>query len=160
MILSARRAGQRTRTWAFGAITVVFVCTTLVNIWERPDGVKIAACFSGAIVAVSLLSRIFRAFELRVTHIDAGPVAQRWIDEPSKRQIRLVANEPEARDTREYSDKLAQIIADNDMTDQHDVLIVEVTVSDASDFETALHARGEVLHHRYGHRRRTHVHVG
>jgi hypothetical protein len=147
--LSARRAGQRARTWAFGTITVVFVYTTLVNIWERPDGVKIAACFVAAIIAVSLLSRIFRAFELRVTHIEADPVAQRWLDELSKRQIRLVANEPEARDTREYSAKLAQIIADNDMADQRDVLFVEVTVSDASDFETELHVRGEVLHNRY-----------
>ncbi|HWS31381.1 MAG TPA: amino acid transporter [Actinoplanes sp.] len=147
--LSARRARQHARTWAFGVITVVFVYTTLVNIWERPDGVKIAACFVLAILAISLLSRIFRAFELRVTRIDADPLAQQWIDELSKRQIRLVANEPEARDTREYSAKLAQIIADNDMADQRDVLFVEVTVRDASDFETELHVRGEVLHHRY-----------
>ncbi|MEU4162102.1 amino acid transporter [Actinoplanes sp. NPDC026670] len=147
--LSARRAGQRGRTWAFGIITAVFVYTTLVNIWERPDGVKIAGCFILAIIAVSLLSRVYRAFELRVTHVDADPLAQRWLDELSKRQIRLIANEPEARDNREYSAKLAQIIADNDMADQRDVLFVEVTVRDASDFETELIVRGEVLHNRY-----------
>ncbi|WP_430782071.1 amino acid transporter [Actinoplanes sp. G11-F43] len=147
--LSAHRTGQRARTWGFGAITAVFVYTTIVNIVERPDGVKIAACFIAAIIVVSLLSRIFRAFELRVARIDADPVARGWLEEIGNRQIRLIANEPEARDTREYSDKLAQIIADNDMTDQRDVLFVEVTVRDASDFETDLLVRGELLHHRY-----------
>ncbi|GGN94329.1 amino acid transporter [Actinoplanes lobatus] len=147
--LAAHRAGQRGRTWAFGVITAVFVYTTIVNIVERPDGVKIAACFIAGIIAVSLLSRVFRAFELRVSHIEADHVAQGFLDELSRRQIRLIANEPDRRDAREYSEKLAQIIADNDMADQRDVLFVEVTVRDASDFETELHVRGEVLHHRY-----------
>ncbi|MEV6343053.1 amino acid transporter [Actinoplanes sp. NPDC051851] len=147
--LSARRRRQRGRAWAFGVITAVFAYTTAANVVERPDGVKIAACFIAGILAVSLLSRVFRAFELRVTTIDADPAAERFLEELGHRQIRLVANEPDRRDAREYSDKLAQIIADNDMADQRDILFVEVTVVDASDFETALHLRGEVLHHRY-----------
>ena len=43
--LAARRAGQRRLTVAFGVIAAVFVYTTAVNVVERPDGVKIAACF-------------------------------------------------------------------------------------------------------------------
>ena len=35
------------------------------------------------------------------------------------------------------------------MTDDSDVIFIEVTVVDASDFETELHLKGEVLHHRY-----------
>jgi hypothetical protein len=35
------------------------------------------------------------------------------------------------------------------MADDRDVLFLEVTVTDASDFETELHVRGEVLHNRY-----------
>jgi hypothetical protein len=50
---------------------------------------------------------------------------------------------------REYSEKFAQIMADNDIADGRDVIFVEVTVTDASDFETDLRVRGEVLHHRY-----------
>ncbi|MEU4563033.1 amino acid transporter [Actinoplanes sp. NPDC023936] len=147
--LSAHHRGQRKRTWAFGVITVIFTYTTVTNVIERPDGVKIAACFIAAILVVSLLSRVFRAFELRVTSIDADPVAERFLAEAGNRQIRLIANEPEERDAREYSAKLTQIIADNDMTDQRDVLFVEVTVRDASDFETELHVRGELRHGRY-----------
>ncbi|WP_433825099.1 amino acid transporter [Actinoplanes sp. CA-015351] len=147
--LSAHHRGQRKRAWAFGAITAVFTYTTVVNVFERPDGVKIAACFIAAIIAVSLLSRVFRAFELRVTAIGADPIAEAFLAEAGGRQIRLIANEPEERDAREYSAKLTQIIADNDMTDQRDVLFVEVTVQDASDFETELHVRGELRHGRY-----------
>nr|BFE71933.1 hypothetical protein GCM10020092_052340 [Actinoplanes digitatis] len=67
----------------------------------------------------------------------------------AERKIRLIANEPDSRDAREYSAKIAQILADNDMADDRDVIFVEVTVTDASDFETELHLKGEVLHHRY-----------
>nr|WP_239102833.1 amino acid transporter [Actinoplanes siamensis] len=147
--LSAHHHRQRRRTAAFAVITAVFVYTTVANVIERPDGVKIAACFIGAILVVSLLSRIFRAFELRVTSIEADPMAEGYLKELGKRQIRLIANEPDRRDAHEYSAKMAQIIADNDLTDPADVLFVEVTVRDASDFETELHVRGEVLHHRY-----------
>jgi hypothetical protein len=149
LTLSARRRRQKGRMIAFAVISLIFVYTTLANVYERPDGVKIAACFIAAILAVSLLSRLYRAFELRVAHIDADEVALGFVRECGRRQIRLVANEPDNRDAREYSEKIAQIFADNDMADDRDVIFVEVTVTDASDFETDLHVRGEVLHHRY-----------
>jgi hypothetical protein len=147
--LSARRRRQRGRTVAFGIIAVIFAYTTVANVAERPDGVKIAACFIAAILVVSFLSRLYRAFELRVAHIEADEMALGFLRECGRRQIRLVANEPDSRDAREYSDKIAQILADNDMADDRDVIFVEVTVTDASDFETDLHVRGEVMHHRH-----------
>ncbi|WP_045739520.1 APC family permease [Actinoplanes rectilineatus] len=147
--LSAHRRGQRARTGAFGVITVVFAYTTVANVVERPDGVKIAACFIAGILVVSLLSRIFRSFELRVTTIDADETAAGFLRDLGDRQIRLIANEPDRRDAREYSEKITQIITDNDMADQRDIIFVEVTVRDASDFETELHLHGEVLHDRY-----------
>ena len=53
----------------FGVIAAIFVYTTIANIIERPEGVKIAACFIGRIILVSFLSRFIRAFELRVTAV-------------------------------------------------------------------------------------------
>jgi hypothetical protein len=147
--LAARRRNQRGRMIAFGLISLIFTYTTLANVAERPDGVKIAACFILAILVVSLLSRLYRAFELRVSHIEADEMARGFLRECGRREIRLVANEPDSRDAREYSEKIAQILADNDMADDRDVIFVEVTVTDASDFETDLEVRGEVLHHRY-----------
>jgi hypothetical protein len=147
--LSARRRRQRGLTIAFSIISLVFVYTTLANVVERPDGVKIAACFIAGIIVVSLASRLYRAFDLRVTTIDADEVATTFLRECGRRKIRLIANERDRRDAQEYREKIVQIVADNDLSDDHDIIFVEVTVVDASDFETALHVRGEVLHHRY-----------
>jgi hypothetical protein len=65
-----------------------------------------------------------------------------------RRKLRLVANEPDARDPAEYREKLWQIQADHDLPDE-DVIFVEVTVRDPSDFESALDVHGEVVHDRY-----------
>src|SRR4029079_154244 len=55
--LAARRAGQRWRTLGFAGITLVLAYTTVSNVIERPDGLKIGACFILAIVTVSIASR-------------------------------------------------------------------------------------------------------
>jgi FtsH-binding integral membrane protein len=41
--LSARHRGRRPAAVAFGVITLLFGYTTVANIFERPDGVKIAS---------------------------------------------------------------------------------------------------------------------
>jgi hypothetical protein len=146
--LSARRRGQRGLTLAFGGITAVFVYTTAVNIVERPDGVKIAACFVAAIVLVSLVSRLTRSLELRVSEVRLDPKAELFVRDCSRRKIRLVANQPDTLDAAEYLEKLRQIQADNDLPDD-DMVFVEVTLTDPSDFETALDVRGEIVHERY-----------
>ncbi|MET8231516.1 amino acid transporter [Micromonospora sp. NPDC005298] len=147
--LAARRRRQRGRTLAFGTIAVIFVYTTVANVVQRPDGVKIAACFIGGMILVSVLSRLMRAYELRVDHVELDPVAARMIDERATRRIRLIAHEPERRDPAEYRAKLAQTMADNDFPDDSDVIFVEVRVTDPSDFETGLLVRGSVAHDSY-----------
>jgi hypothetical protein len=147
--LAARRARQRLRTVGFGAVTVVLVYTTVVNVAERPDGVKIGACFIAAIILISLLSRLVRAFELRTIEIEYDAKAERFIRDCSRRALRLVANEPGARDVEEYREKLRQISDDHDLTDTSDLVFVEVTVKDYSDFEGALQVRGVVMHDQY-----------
>ncbi|MGW3616443.1 amino acid transporter [Micromonospora arida] len=147
--LAALRQRQRGRTIAFGVITVIFVYTTLANVVERPSGVKIAACFIGGIILVSVLSRLMRAYELRVDRVELDPAAARLIDERAGRRIRLIAHEPDRRDEAEYRAKLAQTMADNDFPDDSDVIFVEVTVTDPSDFETELLVRGGVVDGRF-----------
>ncbi|WP_031026768.1 APC family permease [Streptomyces sp. NRRL WC-3725] len=147
--IAARKAGQRGWTVTFAVISVVFLYTTVVNVIERPDGVKIGACFIAGIVLVSLLSRLARAFELRVTSVSLDPMAERFIRDMASRKMRFIANEPDRRDKAEYRDKIEQIRADNDMPEQEDFVFVEVTVTDPSEFEAGLTVRGEVLHGRY-----------
>jgi hypothetical protein len=147
--IAARKAGQRKWTIGFAVISAVFLYTTVVNVIERPDGVKIGACFIVGIILVSLLSRLARAFELRVTSLTLDPMAERFIRDMASRKIRFIANEPGHRDKTEYRDKVEQIRADNDMPEQEDFVFVEVTVTDPSEFEAGVTVRGEVLHDRY-----------
>nr|WP_063774880.1 APC family permease [Kitasatospora azatica] len=147
--IAARKARQRGWTWAFAAISVVFLYTTVINVAERPDGVKIGACFIVAIILLSLLSRLARAFELRVTDVVLDPTAERFLRDAGHRTIRLIANEPNNRDQDEYREKKRQIRADNDIPADDDVVFVEVIVRDPSEFESELQVRGEVLHGRY-----------
>ncbi|MEU6661990.1 APC family permease [Streptomyces sp. NPDC046821] len=147
--IAARKARQRKWTIGFGVIAAVFLYTTVVNVIERPDGVKIGACFIVGIILVSLASRLARAFELRVTSMTLDPLAERFIRDMASRKIRFIANEPDARDKAEYRDKIEQIRADNDMPELEDFVFIEVTVTDPSDFEAGLTVRGEVLHNRY-----------
>ncbi|MBC9729776.1 APC family permease [Streptomyces sp. TRM68367] len=147
--IAARKARQRGWTIAFGVISAVFLYTTVANVIERPDGVKIGACFIAGIILLSLLSRLARAFELRVTSVTLDDMAERFIRDMASRRIRFIANEPDQRDKAEYRDKIEQIRHDNDVPEQEDFVLVEVTVTDPSEFEAGLTVRGEVLHHRY-----------
>ncbi|CAN5486911.1 APC family permease [soil metagenome] len=143
--LAARRAGQRKRFYAFAVITLVFAYTTVDNVIERPDGVKIGACFIGGILAISIASRLSRSFELRTTDVRLDANADLFLRDCARRTIRLVANEPDARDREEYDDKLRQIRADHDLPEDTDVIFVEVTVADPSDFESRLDVHGQVM---------------
>jgi hypothetical protein len=146
--IAARKAGQRGWTIGFAVISAVFLYVTVANVIERPDGVKIGACFIAGIILVSLLSRLARAFELRVTSVRLDDMAERFIRDIASRKIRFIANEPDQRDQAEYRDKIEQIRADNDIPGE-DFVFVEVTVLDPSEFEASLTVRGEVLHGRY-----------
>ncbi|MFJ9413530.1 amino acid transporter [Streptomyces sp. NPDC101227] len=147
--IAARRARQRGWTIGFAVISLVFLYTTVVNVIERPDGVKIGACFIAGIILLSFLSRVARAFELRVTSVVFDDTAEKFIRDAAQHGIRFIANEPDQRDVAEYRDKLLQIRTDNDIPTADDVIFVEVTVVDPSEFESELRVRGEVLHGRY-----------
>ncbi|KUL51361.1 amino acid transporter [Streptomyces sp. NRRL F-4489] len=147
--IAARRARQRHWTIGFAVISVVFLYTTVTNIIERPDGVKIGACFIAGIILLSFASRLARAFELRVTDVILDDTAQRFVRDIAQRRIRFIAKEPEDRSLADYRDKAQQIRADNDIPPEDDLVFVEVTIRDPSEFESALHVHGHVMHDRY-----------
>ena len=76
--LSVRRECKGWGVWplASALVAVIFAYTTVVNVIERPDGVKIAAFFITAIVLVSILSRVWRTTELRVNKITFDAAAE------------------------------------------------------------------------------------
>jgi hypothetical protein len=125
----------------------VFAYTTIANVIERPDGVKIASFFIAAIVATSLISRVTRATELRVTEVELDETARRFIDEAAANgEVRIIANEPHARDILEYIEKEHDERQRHQIPSDDPVLFLEVTVADPSEFEAQLQVSGEERH--------------
>jgi hypothetical protein len=145
--LSVRRRGRRSVTLAFGLIALVFAYTTVANVIERPDGVKIASFFIAAILTTSLISRVTRATELRVTEVILDEHAQRFVKEAAATsELRIIANEPHARDLLEYFEKEHEERERNQLHPDDPVLFLEVTVVDPSEFESHLQVVGEERH--------------
>jgi hypothetical protein len=145
--LSVRRRGRRPAMLAFGLITLVFAYTTIANIIERPDGVKIASFFIAAILATSLVSRVTRATELRVTEVGLDETARRFVEEAAADgEMRIIANEPHARDLLEYLEKEHEERTRNQISPDDPVVFLEVTVVDPSEFESRLQVVGEERH--------------
>jgi hypothetical protein len=140
--LSVHRARRRRSTAVFAVIAAVFVYTTIANIIERPEGVKIATCFIAGIIVVSFLSRVIRAFELRVTAVHLDETAEALISEVGPGPLRIVANEPHAGDATEYRDKTAEELAHHHIPDPDRIVFLEVTITDPSEFEAELHVTG------------------
>ena len=135
------RAGQR-RFLAFTAITAVFVYTTITNVVERPDGVKIAAWFIGAIIVTSLISRVYRSTELRVLHVEADATAQRFIRSAGHAPVRIIANRPDTGHPDEYEHKLREARESHNMPPNEPVLFLEIQPADVSNFSGDLVVTG------------------
>ena len=139
---SWRRRGLTAVTFAFGLITAVFVYALAANVYDRPDGIMIAAFFIGAIVLVSLISRTYRSLELRQERIEIDESAQRFIDEAGGSDIHLVAHRRRNGTREEYARKEQEQREDNHIPAGEPILFLEVQVEDASEFEHVLEVKG------------------
>jgi hypothetical protein len=140
--LSVWRRGGR---WApFLVIALVFLYTTAQNVHERPEGIKIASFFIGAIIFTSFMSRVWRTTELRVKEVELDDVAREFIRELVEKgsEIRIVANRRDAGDAAEYRTKEREKRQDNHIPTRDPVLFLEVTLGDASEFSGVLRVSG------------------
>ncbi|MDL5155999.1 amino acid transporter [Actinomycetospora termitidis] len=148
--LSARKHGQRAAFVGFAVVSVVFVYTTVANMIERPEGLKIGLIFVVAIFVVSFASRAARSFELRITGVHLDDTAREILREAHtadpESTIRLIANEPDRRDRAEYHDKELEERYDHHIPSGDALIFVEITVGDPSDFEEELDVQGEYRH--------------
>src|SRR5438046_6487888 len=107
--ISAKRRKQKVWGVASGLIALIFAYTTVVNVIERPDGIKIAGFFIALIILISLLSRISRTTELRVDHFEIDETAQRFLDEAATQgTIRIITNHPGESSQEEYRREIAK----------------------------------------------------
>ncbi|MGE0103323.1 MAG: amino acid transporter [Blastocatellales bacterium] len=128
--------------YGFLLITLVFFYTTITNIVERPEGIKIASFFIGAIIVFSLLSRALRSVELRVDRIELNDAAREFIEEAGKGTIRIIANRPNRGDVDEYRLKEKEKRWNNHIPEEDPIIFFEIRPGDASDFSGTLKVRG------------------
>jgi hypothetical protein len=142
--LAVRRRGSRRGTIAFALVTLVLAYTLIANVFERPDGIKIASLFIVAIVIVSLASRVRRSLELRHERIELDEKARRFIKEASRgEEIHIITHRSRSgNDPEEYARKLAEQKEFNRVPEDVPVLFLEIDVEDASEFEDVLEVRG------------------
>jgi hypothetical protein len=144
--LSARRRRQRKRTIGFGVIAVVFIYTTVANVIERPEGIRIASVFILGIIVISLLSRIRRSFELHATYVHLDRQALEFMSDEVEGPLRIIAHEPLRLSPAAYREKLDSAIEVSHLPVDSRALFLEVVVDDSSDFETALEVHGVTRH--------------
>ncbi|MEN3336788.1 MAG: hypothetical protein V7647_464 [Acidobacteriota bacterium] len=134
--------------FAFVLITLVFAYTTVANIIERPDGVKIASWFIVTIIATSLVSRVARSTELRIRGVHTDELAERFIQEAAESPVRIIANRPNTGQPDEYERKLRDAQDSHHLSPHDRVLFVEVRPGDVSEFTLTLDVTGaEVAGH-------------
>jgi hypothetical protein len=139
--LSMRRKKRHWQTFFF--ISLVFVYTTILNIHERPEGIKIASFFIAAIIAASLFSRVWRTTELRVERVELDEEARNFIRSAAKGTIRIIANRRDQGDPSEYEAKEKEKRISNHIPMGDPIIFLEVTPADASEFSGVLRVRGE-----------------
>ncbi|BCW51424.1 hypothetical protein J2Y41_001578 [Arthrobacter sp. 1088] len=144
--LSARRRRQRKRTMGFGIISLVFTYTTIANIFERPEGIRIAGVFILGIIVISLLSRIRRSFELHATRVHLDRQALEFMSDTLEGPIAIIAHEPLRLTAEAYRDKLTSAIEVSHLPLEQQAIFLEVIVDDSSDFETELQVHGVTRH--------------
>jgi hypothetical protein len=141
--LSARRQRRRGALIAFGVITLIFLYTTGITILERPEGLRIAVVFIITIVVTSVISRVWRATELRATGVHLDETAARFVEEVCRGEtLRVIAHDTDCRDPRDYAEKLREQRCCTHMPSDAPPLFLEVSVRDPSEFAGVLQVRG------------------
>ena len=135
---------QRLR-WPFLLIALIFLYTTVQNVRERPEGIKISSLFIVAMIVTSLISRAVRSTELRITGVALDQDAQSLLAEaPQEAPIRIVARNPQQLDSEENLE-----VAEGEVRYLHGLgpdetlYFFEVERGDASDFEVTLTVHGK-----------------
>ncbi|WP_084046730.1 APC family permease [Deinococcus hopiensis] len=141
--LSALRRKARGQAFGFGLVSLVFGYTLVVTFIDDLSGLRLGALFILAILAVSIISRISRATELRTERVELDDLARRFLEEAAAaKDLRFIANELNAGDAAEYTEKEREVRAETHIPSGEPVLFLEVTVSDPSEFSDVLEVQG------------------
>jgi hypothetical protein len=128
--------------WLFVPISLIFIYTTVANIVERPEGLKIASWFIVTMIFSSFISRVVRSTEIRISDVKYDEMAGRFLNEVAERKaVRIIANRPDTGLPSEYARKLTEAKTSHHLPDDV-VLFLEVKPGDASEFTDDLEVQG------------------
>jgi hypothetical protein len=127
---------------ALGLVSLIFIYTTLVNIYERPEGLKISCMFIFAMIFTSFLSRAFRSTELRITGVHLDPEAQAFVAESEHKTIRLIACKPHNNTDKDREQARAEVREMYALSPETPLYFVLVERGDTSDFTEYLEVHG------------------
>ena len=137
-------AWQTRARWPFLAVALVFVYTTALNIYERPEGIKIASFFIGAMVVTSVISRALRSTELRIRGVEFDNLARELLAEDKDQVIRIIAHRNRPGENADALDQVDRAVrARHGLAPHEQVYFLEVERGDASEFEDTLRVTGE-----------------
>lgn len=132
--------------WAFLIVAVVFIYTTIMNIWERPEGLKISLIFIATIMFVSFVSRATRSTELRITGIDLSPEARRFILDSGDQALRVIPRRPRENTSAQDLDRIEALVREFHGLPSHvPIVFLELERTDASEFRQELQVDGTRL---------------
>jgi hypothetical protein len=119
----------------YAAVMVIFIYTTGVNMWQRPEGLQIAIFFIAAMTATSLFSRAMRSIELRIGTVKLDAVAEQLIHKAQQSgtgDVRLLAHRPGGSDyaAKERESRETHSI----QMPEGEFVFLEIELDDASDF--------------------------
>jgi hypothetical protein len=125
-----------------GFLSLIFIYTTLVNIYERPEGLKISCIFIFTIIFMSLVSRAVRSTELRITGVELDDQAQALLANACHQTIRLIAWNPRTSTRKSCDEADLELRRLNGLSPDDPIFFFEVERGDTSDFTDHLSVHG------------------
>jgi hypothetical protein len=129
--------GMRAKRGAFAVIALVFIYTTVANIYERPDGIIIASIFISCVLTLSLVSRVWRSKELRHKEFRFDDDAARmlWTDICTDGAFRVLV--PHRPGSRPLVEKESEVRRRHRIPVDVPLVFLEVHYGDPSEFHNS-----------------------
>jgi hypothetical protein len=139
------------KKYLFTMISTVFIWTTVVNVTQKPEGVRIALFFVFSILFTSFISRALRSTELRVETVKLDKKATEFITGACHHhwgEIRLLANRAGTDNLDEKEARAREVHSIQER--EGNFIFLEVIPEDVSEFsDTELEVTGHDIdgHH-------------
>ena len=125
-----------------GFLSLIFIYTTLINIYERPEGLKISCMFIFTMIFMSLVSRAVRSTELRITGVELDDQAKAFIAEACNHTIRIIAWNPRTSSNKNCDEAELELRRLHSFSSDDPIFFFEVERGDTSDFTDHLSVKG------------------